>query len=229
MKKTYWAISVTILCITVFGAFIIHDNSCDGMTDEKKEVNQLVAIDDTVRIDIQPLDGVRSVEKHVEKFTEMYLKPIGFKKFKVCVLPHKNSPDSAYNDAHTRYRAIKLMNFLHDETEQNTFTIGITNKDISTSIHGADDYGILGISYLGYKRRACITSTHRLKHKKDLWKLMAHEFTHGFFNQRHCKMDDVHCIMQDAKGKSPKFEIKEKLCGECLSDITHKIKHTKSK
>ncbi len=224
MKRIYIAASVIILCITVFIIYVIPHKSNDGIIDEKTEVKQSTVVDDTLRINIQPLDGIKSVERYVENFTELYLKPIGLKKYKVNVLPHKISPDSAYNDTHTRYRAIKLMNFLHANTHPNSFTIGITDKDISTSIHGADDYGILGISYLGYKRRACITSTYRLKYKKDIWKLMAHEFTHGFFNQRHCKIDDEHCIMQDAKGKSPRFEIKEKLCSECSSDITRKIK-----
>lgn len=223
MKKIYLAGCLIFLCIIVVTAFVIHTYSVKGTPEEKTEKNHLTMLDDTVRINIQPLDGIKSVGKDAEQLTELYLKPLGFKNLKVTVLPHKNSPDSAYNDSHTRYRAMKLMNFLHDNTPQKEFTIGITDKDVSTSIHGISDYGILGISSLGHRKRACITSTYRLKYRTDLWKLMAHEFTHGFFNQRHCKMDNEHCIMKDAKGKSPKFEIKEDLCEECRADIAHKI------
>lgn len=174
-----------------------------------------------VTINIQPLDGIEDVSKVTDDFIELYLKPLGLKNYNIRILPHKNSPDSAFNGR--RYRAIKLMNFLHSDTKENEFTIGITNKDISTSIHGSDDYGILGISQLGYKKRACITSTYRLKYKKDLWKLVAHEFTHGYFSQRHCKADDNACIMQDAKGKSPKFENKSYLCSQCCHEVEQKM------
>lgn len=159
----------------------------------------------------------------VKDFIESYLKSVGLDTCKIKILPHKNSPDSVYNKAHTRYRAAKLVNYLHDNTEAGEFTIGITDKDISTSIHGSDDYGILGLAFLGNKKRACITSTCRLKYKEDLWKLMAHEFTHGFFSLGHCEMDDPYCIMQDAKGKSPRFEIKVYLCTQCWCNIDRKL------
>ena len=224
MKKIFWSVGVGIILLAVVIGSLLDYAPSDEIADEKKDMTESVAVDDTIRINIQPLDGVKYVAKDVEKFTEQYLKSIGIKNYKVKVLQHKNSPDSTLNRARTRYRASKLMNFLHDGTPNKVFTIGITDKDISTTIHGADDYGILGLSSLGYKKRACITSTYRLKHKSDLWKLMAHEFTHGFFSQGHCKRDDVHCIMQDAKGKSPKFEIKEKVCSICQSEINRKRK-----
>lgn len=224
MKKIFWGFSVGIILLAVVVGCLLLDSPSDEIADEKKVITESVAVDDTVTINIQPLDGVKSIEKYVEKFTELYLKSIGIKNYKVKVLQHKNSPDSTLNRARTRYRAAKLMNFLHNETPKKVFTIGITDKDISTTIHGAEDYGILGLSSLGYRKRACITSTYRLKHKSDLWKLMAHEFTHGFFSQGHCKRDDLHCIMQDAKGKSPKFEIKEKICSGCQAEINRKRK-----
>lgn len=224
MKKIYWIVGSGIILLAVVVGFLFHNAPSDDISDEKKSTTESLAVDDTVRINIQPLDRVKSVAKDVEKFTEFYLKSVGIKNYKVKVLQYKNSPDSALNSAKTRYRASKLMNFLHDDTPKKVFTIGITDKDISTTIHGADDYGILGLSSLGYRKRACITSTYRLKHKSDLWKLMAHEFTHGFFSQGHCKRDDVHCIMQDAKGKSPKFEIKEKICSGCQAKINRKRK-----
>lgn len=179
--------------------------------------------DDTLTINIQPLDGIKNIDTAVKDFIKFYLKPLGLDTCKIKILPHKNSPDSVYNDAHTRYRASKLLNYLSNNTPMGEFTIGITDKDISTSIHGLSDYGIFGLAFLGNKKRACITSTYRLKYKKDLWKLMAHEFTHGFFSLGHCELDDSYCIMQDAKGKSPKFENKGYLCSQCMYEIDKKL------
>ncbi len=219
MKKRNWGVGILLMALLAWYVIPLSSEK-EGKAMVKPINGELVGVDDTVRINIQPLDGVKNVEKDVEKFMELYLKPLDFKHLKLNILPHKNSPDSALNYVRTRYRATKLMNFLHDNTPKREFTIGITDKDISTTIHGADDYGILGISSLGHRKRACITSTYRLKNKSDLWKLMAHEFTHGFFSLGHCKSDDEQCIMRDAKGKSPRFDIKEKLCDRCQSELS---------
>ncbi len=98
----------------------------------------------------------------------------------------------------------------------------MTETDISCTVHGVQDFGVLGLSYLGHKSNACVVSTLRLKDKKDLWKLMAHEFTHGYFSKGHCKADDPHCIMQDAK-KKPNFAIKDSLCSVCKEEILTKL------
>ena len=50
-----------------------------------------------------------------------------------------------------------------------TVTIGLTHRDISTSIHGQYNYGIMGLSFR--PGDACVVSTFRLKRKDDLWKV----------------------------------------------------------
>lgn len=59
----------------------------------------------------------------------------------------------------------------------------------------------------------CIASNHRLKNKKHLWKLVAHELNHAQ-GLPHCAPGDIHCIMQDAKGH-PKFHQQYHLCDQC--------------
>lgn len=211
MKKSNLFIGLGIIVLIIGSVLLI----CNNMRDAKE--------DTIIVINIHPLDGIKDVNGVVEDFTNLYLKAFGIDSCKVNILPHKNSPECAYNASHTRYRAIKLVNYLHENTEAKEFTIGITDKDISTSIHGSDDYGILGLAFRGNAKRACIASTYRLKYRKDLWKLLAHEFTHGFFDIGHCEMDDSHCIMQDAKGKSPKFENKRYFCTECAYKIDKKL------
>lgn len=176
-----------------------------------------------------PLDGVSKadVEKlkddFYEKFAEKQWEP-----YIVETLEHMSTPDSCYNDTHTRFRANKIIKTLSKTYSKNCkkkvqekypknwayYIIGVTDRDISTNVHGKSDYGILGLSYLG-KEDASIISTYRLKRKKDLWKLATHEFCHGFYGCPHCKNDNPHCLMADAKGGNPHFEIKDSLCIDC--------------
>lgn len=182
-----------------------------------------------------PLDGISPDEvKKLSKDFSTHFADRHWGQYAMTSLGHNTSPASCLNDSKTRFRADKLLRWLNTAYKDSVLTnmkkgkikyddyyiIGVTDKDISTSIHGSDDYGILGLSYLG-KGNASIISTHRLRRKKDLWKLAVHEFCHGYFGCPHCKNDDPHCIMASAKGGNPKFEIKDSLCSECeaLCDI----------
>lgn len=174
-----------------------------------------------------PLDGVSF--KDAGKLSEEFAKNFSDKQWEpyyVYTLSHANSPASCLNDKKTRMRADKLRRWLDVAYKDSVLTdidekskmnyeyyvIGITDKDISTPLHGKDDYGILGLSYLG-KGNASIISTYRLKRRKDLWKLAVHEFCHGFYGAPHCP--DQKCIMADAKGGNPHFETKDSLCSDC--------------
>lgn len=180
-------------------------------------------------VNIQPIDcEINDIDKTIDQFDE-YLKNIGLKNYEIRLCSLTHSPDNAYifysyeDMDWWRLRADSLVKYL-DNKNRNEFTIGITNQDISCTVHGVQDFGVLGLSFLGHRYNSCVVSTFRLKNKKDLWKLMAHEFTHGYFSQSHCKADDPHCIMQDAKGKNPHFEIKDSLCNTCKKEIKNKLK-----
>ena len=86
---------------------------------------------------------------------------------------------------------------LHEEHGGNDeiVTIGLTHQDISTSIHGHYNYGIMGLSFR--PGDACVVSTFRLKRKDDLWKVTIHEFLHSR-GLPHCKTNAPKCLMQDA-------------------------------
>ena len=75
---------------------------------------------------------------------------------------------------------------LHEEHGGNDeiVTIGLMHRDISTSIHGQYNYGIMGLSFRSGD--ACVVSTFRLKRKDDLWKVTIHEFLHSR-GLPHCK------------------------------------------
>ena len=114
-----------------------------------------------------------------------------------------------------------ILKMLHEEHGGNDeiVTIGLTHRDISTSIHGQYNYGIMGLSFR--PGDACVVSTFRLKRKDDLWKVTIHEFLHSR-GLPHCKKDDLKCLMQDAHGKNT-FYMKNGLCQDCQKSLKNII------
>lgn len=208
------------LILMVLGLSAAGLTSC-GMREEKPAVTVVLV----------PLDGISADEIGRLK-TDFEEKFAGKRRETFCVkvLDGMRIPDSCRNDNGTRFRADKVIRMLTSEyrgqarelarretrQSQTYYIVGVTNRDVSISIHGFADYGVLGLSYLR-NGRASVISTYRLKDGNDLWKLAAHEFCHGFYHMPHCKADDPHCLMRDAKGGNPHFESKELLCADCDS------------
>lgn len=115
-------------------------------------------------------------------------------------LPAKPMPQSAYYAPKKRYRADKIIALQKAENKDcdEGVVIGVTKKDISTTIHGQKDYGIMGLSYR--PGNSCIVSSYRVRDKKNLHKLLLHEFLHSR-GLPHCQKNDPRCYMKDAKGK----------------------------
>lgn len=196
--------------------------------DELKDIHDMSFL---TTICLVPLDNMtknqmENIKEELKtNFTDSVWLPYEFE-----ILDGMVSPDSCKNDLKNRLSAKRLINFLENHygkiaenkskkegiDHPEYYIIGVTNRDISTSIHGKADYGILGLSYTR-NHKASIISTYRLKNKKDLWKLALHEFGHGYFGAPHCPNDDLHCILQDAKGGNPHFEKKASLCTDCWS------------
>ena len=109
------------------------------------------------------------------------------------------------------------LKMLHEEHGGNDeiVTIGLMHRDISTSIHGQYNYGIMGLSFR--PGDACVVSTFRLKRKDDLWKVTIHEFLHSR-GLPHCKKNAPKCLMQDAHGKNT-FYMKHGLCEDCKNSL----------
>lgn len=131
----------------------------------------------------------------------------------IIVAESKQIPASCLYKPRNRYWAGKILGMLHAEHGGNDeiITIGLTNRDISTSIHGQYNYGIMGLSLR--PGDACVVSTYRMKRKDDLWKVTMHEFLHSR-GLPHCKKDNPKCLMLDAHGKNS-FYMKYGLCEDC--------------
>lgn len=167
---------------------------------------------------LQPLDNYTQKEaKQLSMVLEKKFMELYGVKFEFEVLPNKKLSAELMNDAKTRYRADKIINFLKGEAGDHRFIIGLSHKDVSVPYKGKADWGVLGLSIHG--TYACVVSDYRLKNKRrDYWKVATHEFTHTACNYSHCPEDNPHCIMQDAKGHA-NFSKKEGFCKTCKENI----------
>ena len=127
-------------------------------------------------------------------------------------------PQSAYYKPRNRYWAGEMLKYLKPQSNE-AVVVGLTDEDISTSIHGHYNYGVMGLSYR--PGNSCVVSTYRLKNKRDLWKLAMHEFLHSR-GLPHCKSDNPSCIMQDAHGHDT-FRGKYDICEECKSLLAKSV------
>ena len=124
--------------------------------------------------------------------------------------------DCPTGDAGTRYRADKIINSLAKNANGQHVIIALTHKDISVSYKGKPDWGVLGLSLI--PKKACVVSTFRVRNRKDLWKVVSHEFIHTCFEYQHCPDDNPKCLMKDAKGHAD-FSGKSTLCEKCSKRI----------
>lgn len=135
----------------------------------------------------------------------------------VQVLPSRPLTEDLMNDAKTRYRAGKILDKqVSLKSQKEDVIIGLTDCDISTTAHGYDDWGILGMSEMGNSN--CLLSTYRVKDKTQFWKVVLHEFGHGFLGLDHCPNNDPQCFMVDCNGK-PDLAREKYLCDTCANSI----------
>ena len=172
------------------------------------------------RIFIQPYDDFSQnkaleVSKQLERALNEHMK--GLAVTEVQVMPNKPLTEDLMNKGMTRNRASKILDQQQGLVKQpGDVVIGLTDKDISTSVHGYEDWGILGLSYLN--KNNCLISTYRVKEKSQFWKVVLHEFGHGLLGLPHCPNNDSSCFMVDAKGK-PNLTPEHHFCDSCSRKI----------
>lgn len=204
--------------ILAVGLIIILMSSCGKKTNSTEVDSDTLCTcppESFVHIDLQPLrDFTQKEANQLKEELEKHLVPIYLSEIEV--LPQKDIPASCLYKPRNRYWAGKILGFLKQQNQGSDFvTIGLTHRDISTSIHGQYNYGIMGLSFR--PGNACVISTFRLKRKDDLWKVTTHEFLHSR-GLPHCKKDNPKCLMQDAHGKNT-FYMKNGLCQDCQKSL----------
>lgn len=167
---------------------------------------------------LQPYDNYTQKEaKQLSMVLEKKFMELYGVEFEFEVLPNKQLSADLMNDSKSRYRADRIIDSLKKEASDHRIMIGLTHKDVSVPYKGKPDWGVLGLSIHG--TYACVVSDYRLKNKKrDMWKVVVHEFIHTFYEYPHCPKDSTHCLMKDAKGHAD-FSNKHDLCGYCKSKI----------
>ena len=173
-------------------------------------------------LQLQPYDNFTSREaeqlkrdllKHIDDFLPQRF----YKSIEICVLPPKTLTRRLMNDAHSRYRADKIILSIDTLASWHSPTIALTHRDISLPYKEHTDWGVLGLALRG-KSYACVVSTYRLKNRHDLWKVAMHEFIHSFMNYSHCPDNNPNCLMQDCHGKA-NFAHKNALCATCRHNL----------
>ncbi len=128
-------------------------------------------------------------------------------------------PIIAYYPLRNRFRADSLIKFLASKTSNGNVTIGITNKDISTTNDGIKDWGVMGLGY--QPGLSCVISTFRLSKnnlQQQLFKIAIHELGHTQ-GLPHCAVKT--CYMRDAEGKNPLDE-ETGFCNNCTQVLLKK-------
>lgn len=149
-------------------------------------------------------------------------------KIDTIIIINQQLPEETYYKPRNRYRADKLIKYLKENFETDK-TIGITNKDISTTVDQHEDWGIMGLAYCPGK--SCVVSTFRTfrgakseEHRKDrLKKVTMHEFGHTL-GLPHCKNSKT-CLMRDANGKVSTIDEVNDYCEKCKSNIKKYLKN----
>jgi archaemetzincin len=121
-------------------------------------------------------------------------------------------PRQAYYAPRNRFRADTIIRYLSRLRNQDTVTIGLTSKDISTRKKNITDWGVMGLGLC--PGNACVVSTFRLPKQKrsdQLFKLALHELGHTE-GLPHCK--NKTCFMRDAEGENH-FDEQTGFCTSC--------------
>ncbi len=100
-------------------------------------------------MNIHPIDNnMDNIEQTINQF-DQYLKHIGMQNYQIRLCSITQAPENAYiyysygDMDWWRLRADSLIKHLNTKNK-NEFTIGVTKTDISCTVHGVQDFGVLG-------------------------------------------------------------------------------------
>lgn len=164
-------------------------------------------------IQIQPLGNI--CEEDVQYVQREIKKRYPY----VTLTKHLSLPKKAYYAKRNRYKADSILTYLSARTMDGEVSIGITEKDISTTKDKVKDWGIMGLGQCPGK--SCVASTFRLSktnRQEQLLKVCIHELGHTQ-GLKHCPV--AYCYMHNAEGKNTTDEETD-FCPDCKAVLLAK-------
>ena len=144
--------------------------------------------------------------------TQIAIEEYLYKEFNIVAMIEYDDVPETIDKSGKRYNAEEIAN--HFQSDCFPLTIVFLNEDIEQN-----GKGVLGFSL--HPGNTCVVSSYRLKNKSDLWKLVAREFIHMYFDYSHCPNDNPNCIMKDVK-ENVNFDNSNTLCSTCKNEILKK-------
>jgi archaemetzincin len=140
---------------------------------------------------------------------------------KVVILPPTNLPAFAYRKDRNRYRADSILKFMAPRYTGYSSVLAFTNRDISCTSRGVEDWGVFGLG--SPTSGMSVASTNRLNKgtpeqiQNKILNTALHEIGHTF-KLEHCT--NKKCLMQDAEGKLPPSDLLTPwMCEHCKGQI----------
>ena len=193
--------------IIIFGLLLLL-NSCQN---QQKDV----FVDSCPQIMLIPCNGFSKKEAwKIASDITFYLRDSLNKVIQIEVDTNSDLPDSLMNKKRTRYNARKIIDYF--QSDAGIIYVALLKQNIFKYKEDGSEWGILGQSVIG--GNSCVVSSHRVRNKDNMWKLVLHEYCHTRFKYYHCPNDDPKCFMKDAKGKAD-LEAQKYFCNDCKKAI----------
>lgn len=158
-----------------------------------------------------PADKVKGLQRDMQHCLDTLIPEL---KFHVNVLEERTLPSSFLYTPRNRFRADSIIRY-QKSFPTHDYVMGVISSDISTTVHGTQDFGILGLSYRPGK--SAVVSSFRVKNKDLFYKVAVHELLHSL-GLPHCPQMDRSCYICDAD-KRPQLEKQTRLCEQCKKKL----------
>lgn len=158
-----------------------------------------------------PADKLKRLQRDMQHCLDTLIPEL---RFHVDVLKERTLPSSFLYTPRNRFRADSIIRY-QKSFPTHDYVMGVISSDISTTVHGVQDFGILGLSYRPGK--SGVVSSFRVKNKALFYKVAVHELLHSL-GLPHCAQKDRSCYICDAD-KKPQLEKQTRLCEHCKKKL----------
>lgn len=199
----------------------VNQTATKGKTVTSKDKPVVVKTKPVITLYLQPYNGfpydkVQKLQSDVQHCLDTLIPE---RKIVVKLKDNIDLPKSCYYKSRSRWRADSIIHY-QNRIDGKNYTMGVMSQDISTNVHGYQDWGVQGLGSMPGKN--AVVSSFRVKNKALLYKVVVHEFLHNL-GLDHCPYNDRSCYICDAY-EHPQLECQTRLCERCKKELLGKIK-----